>query len=179
MRGLGDDYDDSGGGDNSSGVNSGGDVPTIDIPLPTQIPYVPDTSGASVDVNQLAQENAAGAFNNLKTPQPYYGNNSDQFADPWGGPVTYATGPGGGAFTAYQPSSTVGMTEGGGGGGGVAARIGVTTTNLPVSAASSAVSSTVTSVESLFSQPVVAGSSITWGWVVLGGLALWLLMRNN
>ena len=72
------------------------------------------------------------------------------------------------------------------GGGGIAARypvVGVAgPRRWPVPAAAKLPrprSAVATSVENWFSTPIYVGSSITWGWALLGGLALWLLMRNN
>lgn len=171
MRGLGYDYVDGSeidifAGDEEGGSGDGAVLPPDSSTIssnPTVLP--PDTGfppSGTISVPELQQGNQA-AFNNLQTPQPYFGQNSSQFA-PF---ATYATnvGPGGA-----------------GGGGGVGARVVTPTTALVGSAtpapAAVTASGVLGSAESLFSTPIYTGSPITWGWVLLGGVVLWLLMRK-
>ena len=188
LHGLGNNAGEFGGGDGLDTGAAGGPVPTIDVPLPDQIPEIslPPQSG-TVSVPQLQSENSAGLFNNLQTPQPFYGDVAESGTNPYGQNQSSIPGVDGDQpFTIYTPQGAVNAPVGGGGAGtrsvsstagGQAypvASVG-STLALPVSSTTGVLSS----VESFFGTPLYTGSSITWGWALLIGAVAWLLLRKE
>lgn len=162
-RAMGDLFDDSG-----TGSNQG--IPTGDAGGWAGDLIASDT----VSVQELRNENSQGDFNNLQTPFPYYGN-VGSVLDPYGNNVAYIAGVDGGpAFTIYTPTSDPSLTS-----GGIQARTGVVSSTTTPSTTAATSTGVLATAVSIFSTPLYSGSSITWGWVLIGAAALWLLLRER
>jgi len=171
-------------------------VETIDVPLPESIPSVSmpvDTSGATVSVQQLQQQQAAGVFANPKVP-PQYSVATPQ----WMETGQQYLGPAGAALSAAQTAALkqAGMWSGSPGAVEVLAAAGLlpdgtaaSTSLVPstspaatpatASAPASVSSNWLTNLLAWLQSPISPGLSIPWYWVLLAGGATLYLMREE
>lgn len=176
-RGLGDDVSDVYGNNSFVMEGGGGGVPTIDVPLPDSIPEIslPPQDG-TVSVQDLAAQNQAGAFNNLQTPFPYFGDVYSS-GNPYAAETETIPGVNGGEpFTVYTPQAP------NVGGGGLLNRPissvagGATSTTAAAATSSSGV---LASIETFMGTPLYSGAPITWGWALAIAAVAWLLLRRR